>query len=71
LNLVFQAYLSFADGDIFHLQMASGQTGVSGVIVPVVELKLGLDHATVQLQPMEDKIAHLKLRIQLNGLKAS
>jgi hypothetical protein len=51
--------------------MASGQNGVSGVIVPVVELKLGLDHATVQLLPMEDKIAHLKMAIQLNGLKAS
>ena len=58
--------------------MASGQTGVSGVIVQLqlqlklkLELKLGLDHATVQLQPMEEKIAHLKLVIQLNGLKAS
>ena len=50
--------------------MASGQTGVSGVIVTVVELKLGLDHATIPLQ-MEDKVAHLKLAIQLNGLKAS
>jgi hypothetical protein len=56
---------------IFHLQMASGQTGVSGVIVPVVELKLGLDHATIHLQPMEDKIAHPKMAIQLNGLKTS
>ena len=51
--------------------MASGQTGVSGVIVPVVELKLGLDHATIHLQPMEDKIAHPKIAIQLNGLKTS
>ena len=47
--------------------MASGQTGVLGAIAPVVELKLGLDHATVHLQPMEDKIAHLKMGIQLNG----
>jgi hypothetical protein len=43
--------------------MATGQIGVLGAIAPVVELELGLDHATVQLQPMEDKIALRKLLI--------
>jgi hypothetical protein len=40
--------------------MVIGQNGVLGVILPNNIRKLGIEHATIQLQPMEDKIAHLE-----------
>jgi hypothetical protein len=41
--------------------MVIGQNGVAGLIVPEMEkMQLGLEHATIQLQPMEESLAHLE-----------
>jgi len=37
-----------------------GQNGVLGVTLLKIIRNLGIEHAPIQLQPMEDKIAHLE-----------
>jgi hypothetical protein len=48
--------------------MVIGQNGPLGVALTNNIQKLGLEDVTIQLHPMEEKIAHLEKTRQLNSL---